>query len=190
MDAYAINGQTATVKGFSGVFYRATALLAGFAAGTFLTESAAAIGGFQFRCQCSYPHEGTCSTDGMADFDSRWTGGGSNVVHPNFNVARMIEVERIKRETARVLRWASMNGEQVTTAHRAHVAKLAKGRHAEAKAFVRTYGDHGAALLAMLSDREAIDLAVTALRSPEASPERKAWERAMRAAKELYFLTI
>ena len=187
MRAFAVNGQTATTKGFSGVFYRATALLAGFDSGTFLTEAALAIGGFRVGC---FHNVASCECHTVSDFDSRWTGGGSNVVHPNYRVSRMVPVVKIPRETARVLRWAALDGETVTNAHRADVARLAKERHGKAKAFARTYGDHGAALLAMTSDSEAIALAVSALRSPEASPERKAWERAMQAAKIDAFRTI
>lgn len=176
MNAYAINGQTAATKGFSGIMYRVLAFMAGHDSGTFLTESAAAIGGFRF--------------DGFADFDSRWTGAGSNVVHPNFNVSRLVPVVSIKRETARVIRWAKLNGEEVTNEHRTHVAALAKSRHAESKAFARKHGDHGAALLAMLSDYDAATLAHCALASPDGSPDKRAWSDAMRHAKALHFLTI
>ena len=177
MKAYAVNGQTASTKGFSGILYRVTAMLAGFDSGTFLTESAASIGGFTF---------GPCAT---ADFDSRWTGAGANVIHPNFAVSRMIPVVRIIRETARVERWAKVDGEAVTLAHRAHVAKLANQRFGMAKAFARQF-EFGADLLAISDDSDAVRHAVAVLSSPDGSPMRKAWSDAARHAKELYFLTV
>lgn len=176
MRAFAVNGQTATIKGFSSILYRATALLAGFDAGTFLTEKAADVGGFTF--------------EGQADFDSRWTGGGSDVIHPNFHTSRLIPVRKIPRETARVLRWSGVDGEVVTMAHRVKVASLAKERHGKRDAFLKAFGAIGAALLAQSSDSEAISLAVAMLQTPDESADRRAWRKAFQAAKEAHFLTI
>ncbi len=181
MNGYAVNGQTATLQGFSGILYRATAMLAGYARGTFLTAAAASTGGFFLTVE---------ALERGPRFVSRWSGSGLGVRHDQYAADDFRHEVKVPRESARVLRFLAVDGEAVTNAHRARVAALAKERHAKAGAFQKKHGDIGAALLARTDDAFAVALALDCLSTPDGSPVRAAWADAMREAKALALVTL
>jgi len=178
---YAVNGQTARGKlGFSGILYRATASLAGFEAGTFLTEAAARIGGF------------TLPIVAAPDFVARWTGGGHSVEHPNFHASRFVLIQRTPHDTAAVLRWMATDGREKHEAHASRVrdlgARMAWKKAADDQLGRGTMARHWLAVL--MAEAADDDLARATVAAPDGAPAKLAYASAARFAKSLNLLTL